>query len=221
MGFHSFAQPCGQKVVHALEQSRQIELFLKIIEQIARPERPLFRAQKRELKTVLAAHTRCRAFDIHLEAAIGAEQDFRAGIAGDLLHAVEQSAFYLIAVFGRKGFAVSPQFHQDFFFPLFRDGAGVGISAADVFRIQGFLPGKPGVRGAKPLQAVAHSMLAALMLRVQGFQLAKVGGKLYLHEDKRIAGGCGLHFGGVGGFRGYIINDALKQIALAELFYCC
>ena len=37
----------------------------------------------------------------------------------------------------------------------------------------------------------------------------------------RIAGGCGLHFSGVGGFRGYVINDALKQIALAKLFYCC
>ena len=56
------------------------------------------------------------------------------------------------------------------------------------------------------------------MLRVQGFQFAQVGGKLHLHEDERIAGSGGFHFRRIGGFRGHIVNDALKQVALAKLF---
>ena len=97
----------------------------------------------------------------------------------------------------------------------------MGIPAADVFRIQSFLFCKPCFCGSKILEAVAHPVLAALMLRIQGFQLAQIGGKLYLHENKRIAGCRGFHFGGVGSFRGHIVNDTLEQIALAKLFNGC
>ena len=55
------------------------------------------------------------------------------------------------------------------------------------------------------------------MLRIQGFQLAQIGGKLYLHEDEGIAGSGGFHFRRIGGFALHIVNDALEQIALAKL----
>ena len=216
--FHSLIQPPGQKIVHALKKTGQTELFLKIVEQIPRSELPFTRPQKRKLKTVLAAHACCRALDRDFKTAIEAERKFCTGIAGDFLHSFKQTIFYLFAVLCCQCLAVSRQLHQDFFFPLFHDRAGMGIPAADVFRIQSFLFGKPCFRGSKILEAVAHPMLAALMLRIQGFQLAQIGGKLYLHENKRITGCCGFHFGGVGSFRGHIVNDALEQIALAKLF---
>lgn len=60
-------------------------------------------------------------------------------------------------------------------------------------------------------------MLRPLVLGVQGFQLAQVGGKLHLHEDQRIAGGRGFHFRRRGGFALHVVDDALEQVALAEL----
>ena len=164
MGFHGFVQSFGQKIVHTLKQTGQTELFLKIVEQITRSELPFARPPKRKLKTVLAAHTCCSAFDRDLKTAIGAKRKLCAGIAGDFLHAFKQTVFYLFAVFGREGLAVSPQLHQNFLFPFFRERAGVGVSAAYVFRIQSFLFGKPCFRGSKILEAIPHPVLAALML---------------------------------------------------------
>ena len=40
----------------------------------------------------------------------------------------------------------------------------MGIPAADVFRVNGFLFGKSVIRPAEPLQTVAQTVLAALML---------------------------------------------------------
>ena len=60
-------------------------------------------------------------------------------------------------------------------------------------------------------------MLATLMLGIQRFQFAQIGGKLHLHEYERIAGCGSLHFRRVGGLALDIVNHALQQVPLAEL----
>ena len=61
-------------------------------------------------------------------------------------------------------------------------------------------------------------MLAALVLGVQSFQLPQIAGQLHLHKDQGIAGCSSFHFGGIGSFGLHIVNNALEQIPLAELF---
>ena len=55
------------------------------------------------------------------------------------------------------------------------------------------------------------------MLGIESFELTKVAGQFDLHENERIAGRRSLHFSGIGGFGLHIVDDALKQIALAKL----
>ena len=155
----------------------------------------------------------------HLKAPIRSEENFGAGRSGDFFDAANQDALNFFAVLSCQDVPVIKQFHQNFLFPFFRDCAGVGIPAPDVFGMGGFRPGKPFFRGIEPFQPVAQAVLAFLVLRMQGFQLPQLAGQLHLHKDERIAGSGGFHFRRIGGLGSHIVNDTLEQIALAELFY--
>ena len=154
---------------------------------------------------------------MHVNAAIGAEKNLYAGIARNFSYAGTQPVPYFFSLPLRECPAVGPQLHQYFLFPLFHCGSGMGISAADVFRVQGLLPGKPGVRGFKVSQTVAHPVLAPLMLGIQGFELAQVGSELYLGKDERVAGSSRLHFRGGCRFALHVIDDPLENVPFPEL----
>ena len=61
------------------------------------------------------------------------------------------------------------------------------LTMPDVGGVGAFRLGKTLIGSVEPLQPVAQTMLSPLMLGIQGFQLAKVCGKLNLHENQRIA----------------------------------
>ena len=124
---------------------------------------------------------------MHGEAPIGAEQYPGSGIARDLLHAAEQNILYFFAVSVRQHLVSRKEFYTDFFLVFFLDDMGVAVPVPDVGGVGAFRLGKTLIGSVEPLQPVAQTMLSPLMLGIQGFQLAKVCGKLNLHENQRIA----------------------------------
>lgn len=75
VGFHSFVQPFGQKVVQPLKKVGQAELVLKIVNQVCRLKFLITGPLERETEPVTAAELR-RAHNGHVKAAIAAERRF-------------------------------------------------------------------------------------------------------------------------------------------------
>lgn len=59
---------------------------------------------------------------------------------------------------------IRAQLNPDFFLVLFPDNMRIGVAATQVCGMAGFLLGKTGIRTFEPLQAVAHPVLAPLVL---------------------------------------------------------
>ena len=102
------------------------------------------------------------------------------------------------------------QLHQNSLLPLFRHRARVGIPEPDIFGIVCFRLCQPRFSGGKILEAIPHPVLAPLVLRIQGFQIAQITCQLHLHKDKGIAGSRCLHFRRIGGLGRHIIYDTLE-----------
>ena len=185
--FHGFIETFGQEVVHALEQTGKTEFVVKEIDEIVRLELLSIRTCHNDSEPLLAAEGLGIAFKVHGEAPIGAEQYPGSGIARDLLHAAEQNILYFFAVSVRQHLVSRKEFYTDFFLVFFLDDMGVAVPVPDVGGVGAFRLGKTLIGSVEPLQPVAQTMLSPLMLGIQGFQLAKVCGKLNLHENQRIA----------------------------------
>ena len=162
--FHTFFQPLAQKVVHALEQAGQAEFVIKRVYQIVGPELPLAWAADGYTESVLAARGLRMADNVHGKAPVAAEQGFCADVARNLLDAAQQQVFHFFAVpVGQQPF-IRAQLNPDFFLVLFPDNMCIGVAATQVCGMVGFLLGKTGIRTFEPLQAVAHPVLAPLVL---------------------------------------------------------
>ena len=209
-------QTSVQKVIHSLKEAGQTELILKALNEISGLEFAVASPLHDEAESVPTSHDRASG-NQHIEAPIIAKSDLRAGVAGGLLDTGEQMILYLLAVLIGQNSTINEKLQHLLSLALFRDISRVQVSATDVLCVVSFsLPQSVGT-GSQPFQAIAQSMLTALMLGIESFELTKVAGQFDLHENERIARSGGLHFSGIGGFGLHIVDDALEQIALAKL----
>ena len=78
------------------------------------------------------------------------------------------------------------EFHADSLV-FFLDHMGVAVPMPDVGGAGAFRLGKTLIGSVEPLQSVAQTMPSPLMLGLRDFQLAKICGRLNLHENQWIA----------------------------------
>ena len=209
-------QTSVQEVIHPLKEAGQTELILKAVNEISGLEFAVASPLHDEAESVPTSHDSASG-NKYIEAPIIAKSNLCAGVAGGLLDAAKQMILYLLAVLIGQNPAVNEKLQHLLSLSLFRDISCVQVTATDVLSVIRFSLSQSVRAGCQPFQPVSQSMLTALMLGIERFELTKVAGQLDLHENERIARSGGLHFSGIGGFGLHIVDDALEQIALAKL----